>query len=65
MSTIFLLNRTRIIFFCGIKRPDREVDHSSPSSALVKNYWSCKSALAICLLDVDSETFNFLICKVC
>jgi hypothetical protein len=27
----------------GVKRPDREADHSSPYSAEVKNAWSCTS----------------------
>jgi hypothetical protein len=26
--------------FSGVKRPDRETDHSAPSSTLVKNSWS-------------------------
>jgi hypothetical protein len=29
--------------FLGVKRPDREVDHSPPSSAEVKNAWSYTS----------------------
>jgi hypothetical protein len=28
----------------GLKQPGHEVDHSSPSSAAVKNAWSCASA---------------------
>jgi len=27
----------------GVKRPGREADHSPPSSAEVKNAWSCTS----------------------
>jgi hypothetical protein len=29
--------------FLGVKRPAREVDHWPPSSAEVKNEWSCTS----------------------
>jgi hypothetical protein len=36
-------------FFLGIKWPGREADHSSPSSAEVKNAWSCTSTPPICL----------------
>jgi hypothetical protein len=31
----------------GVKRPRREADNSPPSSAEVKNAWSCNSALPI------------------
>jgi hypothetical protein len=31
--------------FLGVKQPDREADHSPPSSAEVKNVWSCISTL--------------------
>jgi hypothetical protein len=30
-----------------VKRPGREADHSPPSSAEVKNIWSCASTLQI------------------
>ena len=30
-------------YFARIKRPGREVDHSSPSNADVKNEWICAS----------------------
>jgi hypothetical protein len=30
-----------------VKRPGREADHSRPSSAEVKNGWSCTSTLSI------------------
>jgi hypothetical protein len=32
------------LFLCGVKRPGRETDHSSPSSAEVQNAWSYTSA---------------------
>jgi hypothetical protein len=35
--------------FPGVKRPGREADHSSPSSAEVKNAWSYTSTAPICL----------------
>jgi hypothetical protein len=37
-----------------LKRPGREVDHSPPSSAEVKNEWSYVSH--ICLRDVDRDS---------
>jgi hypothetical protein len=33
----------------GEKQPEREADHSSPSSAEVKNAWSYTTSLPICL----------------
>jgi hypothetical protein len=35
-----------------VKRPDREADHSPPSSAEVKNLWSYTSTPQICLHDM-------------
>ena len=43
--------------FPGLKRPDREVHHSCPFSAVVKNEWSCTSTPAICLHGVTETTF--------
>jgi hypothetical protein len=40
-----------------VKRPWREVDHSRPSSAEVRNEWSCTSTLPICLHGVDREKY--------
>jgi hypothetical protein len=39
-------------FFLGVKRPARETDHSPPSSAEVKNAWSCTSTPPVHLHDV-------------
>jgi hypothetical protein len=39
------------VSFSGVKRPEREIDHSPPSSAEVKNAWSYTST-PICLLGV-------------
>ena len=39
----------------GKKRPEREVNHSPPFSAQVKNEWSCTSTLAICLHGLGRE----------
>jgi hypothetical protein len=47
--------------FPGVKRPGREVNHSPPSSAEVKNEWSYTSTPPICLHCVDRENFAFLI----
>jgi hypothetical protein len=33
--------------FPGVKWPEREAEHSPPSSAKVKNAWSCTSTLPI------------------
>jgi hypothetical protein len=38
--------------------PDREVDHSPPSSAEVKNEWSCISTPFICLHGMDRDNFT-------
>ena len=40
--------------------PGREVNHSPPSSAKIKNEWSCTSSSHICLCDMDRENFTFL-----
>jgi hypothetical protein len=47
--------------FPGAKRPDREADHSSPSSAGVKNAWSYTSApkyvfMAWCLVSTGTNS---------
>jgi hypothetical protein len=39
-------------FSLGLKRPGREADHSSPSSAEVKNAWNYTSTPLIRLHDV-------------
>jgi hypothetical protein len=39
----------------GIKRPGRDVGHSSPSSVEVKNEWSYTSAASRCLNVVHSD----------
>jgi hypothetical protein len=39
-------------FFPGVKRPGREADHSTPSSAEVKNVWSYISTPLIRLYGV-------------
>jgi len=43
----------------GVKRPGREVKHSSPSSARVKNYWSYTSTPPLCLHGVERENLTF------
>ena len=35
-------------YFTGLNWPGQEADYSSPSSAEVKNEWSCTSAPSIC-----------------
>jgi hypothetical protein len=44
----------------GQRRPEREVNHSLPSSAQVKNEWSCTSTLAICLHGLGRESVTIL-----
>jgi hypothetical protein len=39
----------------GQRWPEREVKHSPPSSAQVKNEWSCTSILAVCLHGLGRE----------
>jgi hypothetical protein len=54
----------------GVKQPGREVDHSSPSSAEVKNAWSYTSTpqydlIAWCLVKHrDNLTFYLFMCPV-
>ena len=45
--------------FPGLKWPRREVDHSSPSSAEIKNGGSYTCSFPICLLGVDRVKFSF------
>jgi hypothetical protein len=52
-------------FYLGVKRPGHEADHSLPSSAEVKNAWSCTSTpqyvfMAWCLVNHRNNfTFTF------
>jgi len=46
--------------FPGVKRPGREVNHSSPSSTEVKNKCNYASALPIYFQDAVRENFLFL-----
>ena len=43
--------------FLEVKRSGREVNHSPPSSADVKNEWSCTSAPPVCLRGMDRSKF--------
>jgi len=44
----------------GVKRPEHEVDHSSPSSTKYNNELSYTSAPPICLYCADSDSFTLL-----
>jgi hypothetical protein len=44
--------------FPEVKWPEREVNHSSPSSAEIKNEWSYTSAPHICLHGMERESFT-------
>jgi hypothetical protein len=48
-----------LVYFPVVKRSGCGVDHSSPSSAEVKNEWSYTSAPPICHHSVDRHSFNF------
>jgi hypothetical protein len=54
-----LLSNWYQVCFPGIKRPGREVNHSRPSSAKVKNKGRSTSSFLLCLYDVDRENFTF------
>jgi hypothetical protein len=49
--------------FPGLQRPGREVNHSPPSSAEVKNEWSHTSDPPICLHGVNRDNFTFTLLK--
>jgi hypothetical protein len=46
-------------FFSGIKRPERDVNHSPPSRAEFRNDWSYTATPPICLYGMERENFNF------
>ena len=50
--------------FPWAKRPGREIDHSHPSSAEVKNEWSCTSSPPVCLRGMDRDNFTLRQCHV-
>ena len=43
----------------GVKQSRREIDHSPPSCAEVKNEWCYNFPAPLCFHDVDSENFIF------
>jgi hypothetical protein len=45
--------------FPGVKQPEHEISHSSPSRAEVKKECSSTSAPPICLRGLDRKTFTF------
>ena len=47
VSTPYILSS--VLWVLGVKQPSHEADHSSPSSAKVKNEWSYNAASLICL----------------
>jgi hypothetical protein len=52
------------VSFSRVKQPEREVDHSPPCSAEVKNEWSYTSSPIICVHGVDTKCFIF-VCVIC
>jgi hypothetical protein len=48
--------------FQEVKRPGREANHSPPSSAEVKNEWSCVYTLPVYLNGVGRDNFTLLVC---
>jgi hypothetical protein len=47
------------VSFPGVKRPGREVNHSSPSDDEVNNQWNCTSAHSVYLRGTDKEKYAF------
>jgi hypothetical protein len=45
-------------FFPGVKRPEREFDHSPPSNAGFKHMWSYNSIPPIRLYGVERDKFT-------
>ena len=51
--------------FSRVKQLKKEVNHSPPSSAKVKNEWSYTSAPPVCVYDRDLDIFNLHVgCRV-
>jgi hypothetical protein len=48
-------------YFPGVKRPERDVDHSPPSNADVMDDWSYTSTPPICLYGVHSISLLYLV----
>jgi hypothetical protein len=51
--------------FQGIKRPGRDVDHTSPSSGEIKKEWSHTSSHPIRLCGLDKDKFRFPCATYC
>jgi len=58
MSKYLLSLSFTCFFFQGVKRPWRQVNYSSPTSADVKNVWSSTSTPPTCLHGVNRENFT-------
>ena len=48
----YLFNGRQMLFRPGVKRSSREADHSTASSAEIKNVWSYTSHFPVCLHDM-------------
>jgi len=46
-------------FLSGVKRPGRDVDHSSSWNADAKNEWSLTLVSPVCLHGMDRDNFTF------
>jgi hypothetical protein len=53
-----------VVLLCGVKWSDRQLDHSRPSIAEVKNEWTYTSTPPVCLYGEDSGNFIFLYVNV-
>jgi hypothetical protein len=51
-------------FSQGVKRPDREADHSPPSSAEVKNAWRFSFASCYMFMAVLKHKDSFVTCEI-
>jgi len=48
----------------GVNRPERGGDHKTPSSAEVKNEWSCTSMSTLYLRDLCWDSFTYTIYSI-
>jgi hypothetical protein len=59
-----LISSTYVCSFPWAKRPGREIDHSHPSSAEVKNEWSCTSSPLVFFRGMDRDNITLRHCHV-
>ena len=47
-------------FFSGVKRPERGVNHSSPSRAEFRNEWCYTTTPPVCLYSMERKNLTFV-----